>query len=350
MTERTFRPALHQGEIHGKSLPAFQHTPLSERFGVDAQLLCDQALRNPSDDLARIALADLLESKGEEDLPAYIKLSLTEPKSTHTDTLLRTNRDAWSTLFVPSHTTFDEPPTVDFHRGLPSRVMTCGSFIWEGWYCPVTIPVQRILSRYGAPPDEFLQRELSALARYARDNREGTGLNEVEILVHAVGPVVEQMNPVAPAEDLYKAVSSSIHLLRELHARGIPTSRCPRSCLGAAMRATHRELLLSEVQEIGHDILFTIDGLEGRGSLRGAIFEGLIPLMRMLTELRAHAPLRAYLPTLCVYVNGLASVGVPIEPVMRQQFFGLVQGLANDSSPQHFGELTTSALHATRRT
>lgn len=350
MIEKSFRPAHHQGEINGKSLPAFQHTPLSERFGVDAQLVCDHALRNPSDDLARIALADLLESKGADDLSAYIKLSLTEPKSEHANTLLRANRAEWSVLFIPPHDTFDEELTVDFHRGLPSRVMTCGSFIWEGWYCPVTIPVQRMFSRYGAPPDEFLQRELAALARYARENRDGTGLNTVEILLHAVGPVVEQMNPIAPAEDLYKAVTSSINLLRELHTRGIPTSRCPRSCLGSAMRATRRELSLSEVQEIARDILFTIDSLEGRGTLRGAIFEGLIPLVGILSEFPSYAPLRAYLPTLCLYVNGLASVGVPIEPVMRQQFLGFVQGLASDSSPQHFGQLTTKALRTTTRT
>lgn len=349
MSQQRIENTTSAPNLRESSLPAFEHTPLSERFGVDAQLLCDQALRTPSDDLSRIALADLLESKGEENLSLYIKLSLTEPNSAHAHALLRANRAEWNALFIPSHDSFDEAPTVDFHRGLPSRIMTCGSFIWEGWYCPVTIPVQRILSRYSAPPEDLLRGELSALARYARENREGTGLNEVEILVHTVAPIVQEIDPLAPTADLNRAVESALHLLRELHGRGLPSSRCPRSCLGLTMRAMQRELTPSDVQQIAHDILLTIDSLQGRGSIRGAVFEGLIPLVGILRELRSHMPLRSYLPALTGYVNGLAQVGVPIEPVMRQHFLGFSQGLAADPSPLHFASLTNAALGRTRR-
>lgn len=338
-----------QGALGERSFPTFPHTAFSSRFGVDAQILCDEALKAPSDDLPRIALADLLEARGESDLATYIRISLAEPAASHAEELLRKNRQEWGALFLAPDTIFDEPPTLDFHRGLPSRIVTSGSFIWEGWFSPVTIPVQRLLSRYGTPLDESLRTELSSVARYARESRMGTGLNEAEVLVHGVAPVLERLDPVAPHEDLHEAVSSSIIFLRELHERGLDTGRCPRSCLGTAIRASKRELKVSDVHDLALTILRAIDACEGRGAIRGAVFEGLLPLIGALADVQSQHPLQSYLPALSAYVNDLARIGVPMEPVMRHHFLGFVQGLACESSPRHFADLTAEALRVTGR-
>jgi hypothetical protein len=322
---------------------------LSERFGRDAQLLCDQAFNAPSADLPRIVLADLLDSKGEEGLARYIRLSLSQRTSPEAAELLNNHREAWVPLFVPIAQSLNEEPKIHFHRGLPSAVETDGSFIWEGWFSPVTIPVQRLLTRYGSPLDKALHDQLSSLAHYARENRGGTGLNEAEILHHVVAPVIERLDPITSYEDLHEAVSNSIIFMRGLHERGLDTGRCPRSCLGTAIRASQRELKVSDVHDLALTILRAIDACEGRGAIRGAVFEGLLPLIGVLADVRSQHPVQSYLPALSAYVNDLARIGVPIESVMRHHFLGFAQGLACDSSPRHFADLTTEALRVTSR-
>lgn len=349
MSDRSPQQFQKQWALEGNSLPAFHDTPLSERFGRDAQLLCDQAFNIPSADLPRVVLADLLESKGEETLSRYIRLSLGGKAPSEGTELLNDHRKEWIALFVPDTSPLDDEPTIHFHRGLPSTIETNGSFIWEGWFTPVTIPLQRLLVRYGTPLDESLRGTLSNLAHFARESREGTGLHETAILQHTVAPVVERLDPVASQEDLLEGVSSSIIFMRELHERGLDTGRCPRSCLGTAIRASQRVLKVSDIHDLSLNILVAIDACEGKGAIRGTVCEGLLPLIGVLADVRAQEPLRSYLPALSEYVTGLARIGVPIESVMRHHFLGIAQGLASDPSPHHFAELTVQALRRTHR-
>ncbi|MEY4669322.1 MAG: hypothetical protein RL518_2021 [Pseudomonadota bacterium] len=316
---------------------------------MDAQLISDQALLHPCDDLPRIALAELLESQGEENLARYIRLSLTKESLAEAAGLLAHYRDEWNAIFVPFGTAATEPVTIEYERGLPARITTCGSFLWDGWFTPVTIPLQRLVSRYGTVLDNDLTHDLTSLARYAREHRDGTGLHEVDILHHAVAPLLERLNPILPLENVYKALDSTIHFLREVHMRGLDSGRCPRSCFGLAIRATQRELDEGDICELTSDILHTIDSCRGGGSVRGLLFEGLIPLTSVLADHGSHEPLRSYIPALSTYVNGLADIGVPIEAVMRQQFLRISQSLATDTSARHFQELTSHALRSTRR-
>jgi hypothetical protein len=349
MSDRSLQKFQKQWALEESALPAFHDTPLSERFGRDAQLLCDQAFNIPSADLPRVVLADLLESKGEEALSRYIRVSIEGTAPTECTELLNTHRREWTALFVPDTSPLDDEPKIHFQRGLPSTIETNGSFIWEGWFSPVTIPLQRLLVRYGTPLDKSLRSTLSNLAHYARESREGTGLHETAILQHTAAPVLERLDPVASHEDLLEAVSRSIMFMRELHERGLDTGRCPRSCLGTAIRASQRVLKVSDIHDLALNILVTVDACEGKGAIRGAVCEGLLPLIGTLADVRAQEPLRAYLPVLSEYVTGLARIGVPIEPVMRHHFLGIAQGLARDPSPHHFAELTAQALLRTHR-
>lgn len=147
------------------------------------------------------------------------------------------------------------------------------------WYATIAIPLQRVIPSYGYDIDPTLLETLKAAATHEIFDHHGTGMLPVEMLHYALGPVATYPSPTADLNDIRHGVSAATGFFRALRSRGLVRGECSFSGLGQAMRICPGPITTFDTHTLCNELLFTIDGCQGRGATRYAIQEGFMPLL-----------------------------------------------------------------------